>query len=199
MVQVLETNLKSVDWLQPHPENPNRGDVDAIAKSLEAFGQYRPIVANQAGTILAGHHVYYAAKKLGWERINTTIIEADEGESRRILLADNRLAELGEGPDLDLLLQALEHMGTDDFFGTGFTDDYVRALQESAAGPPSLDDLANEAGPISEDDYHTKIIMVLVPEVAQRWTEYRKDHINDTAALAKLLGINFQPEVMDGR
>lgn len=195
MVNVLETTNRKLDTLHPHPENPNRGDVDKIAESLATFGQYRPIVANKDGTILAGHHVYYAAQKLNWPTIMVTVLDADEQQSRRILLADNRLAELGEGPDLDLLLAALENLGDDDLMGTGFTDDYVRALQESAAGPPGLDDLENEAGPPQEDDYHTKIMMTLIPEVAQRWTEYRQDHINDTAALAKLLGINFRAEV----
>lgn len=189
MVQVLETNQKSTEWLHPHPENPNRGDVDTIAQSLEAFGQYRPIVANANGMILAGHHVFYAAKKLGWPTVLVSIIDADEKMGRRILLADNRLAEMGEGPDLDLLLAALENLGDEDYFGTGFNDDYIRALQEAASGPPDLDSLADEAGPATEDDFHSKIIMVLVPQVAQAWQEYRKDHINDTAALAKLLGI----------
>lgn len=194
MARVLETNNKAIDWLHPHPENPNRGDVDSIAQSLETFDQYRPIVANQNGTILAGHHVYYAAKKLGRETILVSIIEADERESRRILLADNRLAELGEGPDLDLLLRALDNLGEEDFLGTGFDQVYLDSLAEAAAGPPSLEDLENEAGPPQEDDYHTRITMILIPEVAARWVEHRTDHINDTAALAKLLGMRLVPE-----
>lgn len=189
MVQVLGTKQQLIKDLRPHPENPNRGDVDAIATSLDTFGQYRPIVVTKDGTILAGHHVFYAAQKLGWKGILATVLDADEKEQRRILLADNRLAELGEGPDLDLLLAALENLGEDDFMGTGFTDEYVRALQEAATGPPSLDDLEGEAGPPLEDDYHTRITMVLIPEVAAKWVEHRKEHINDTAALAHLLRV----------
>lgn len=188
-VTLVKTTAVPVLNLHPHPENPNRGDVPKIAESLASFGQYRPIVANQHGTILAGHHVWEAAKQLGWNDIMVTTVNADEKESRRILLADNRLAELGEGPDLDLLLAALEKVDIDDFLGTGFDDDYVKMLQEAAGGPPSLDDLEDEAGPPLEDDYHTKIVMVLQPEVANQWTSYRKEHINDTAALAKLLGV----------
>lgn len=186
-VNVIETANKPLESLRPHPENPNRGDVDRIAESLEAFGQYRPIVVNEQGTILAGHHVFYAAKQRGDAEILATVVDADEADSRRILLADNRLAELGEGPDVDLLLAALENMGDADFFGTGFDDEYVKALQEAADGPPSLDDLEDEAGDPQEDDYHTKIVMVVNPDVAQLWIAHRKEHVNDTAALHALL------------
>lgn len=186
-VTVIETAKKPLDSLRPHPENPNRGDVDRIVESLDAFGQYRPIVANEQGTILAGHHVFYAARQRGDTDILVTVVDADEADSRRILLADNRLAELGEGPDVDLLLAALESMGDDDFFGTGFDDDYVKALQEAAEGPPSIDDLEGEAGEPQEDDYHTKIILVVNPDVAKLWIEHRKEHVNDTAALHALI------------
>lgn len=191
-VTLVRTTSVPVDKLRPHPENPNRGDVPRIAESLSNFGQYRPIVANQNGTILAGHHVWEAAKHLGWTDIMVTTVNADEKESRRILLADNRLAELGEGPDIDLLLAALERVDPDDLLGTGFDDDYVKMLQEAAGGPPSLDDLEDEAGPPLEDDYHTKVVMVLQPEVASMWMTHRKEHINDTAALAKLLKVDLQ-------
>lgn len=50
--------------LQPYPRNPRRGNIPAIAESLRALGQYRPIVVN-AGThtgrrleILAGNHTF---------------------------------------------------------------------------------------------------------------------------------------------
>jgi ParB-like chromosome segregation protein Spo0J len=186
-VNVIETALKPIDKLKPHPENPNRGDVDSIADSLTSFGQYRPIVVNADDTILAGHHVWQAAKKVGWTDILVSVVDADEKDSRRILLADNRLAELGQGADIDLLLAALENMDPDDFMGTGFDDEYLTALQEAAQGPPSLEDLEHEAGEGQEDDYHTKIMMMLDPNVANLWTEHRKDHVNDTAALHALI------------
>lgn len=194
-VNVIETTLRPIGKLKAHPENPNRGDVDKIAESLSTFGQYRPIVVNTDFTILAGHHVWEAAKQVGWTDILVSVVDADEDNSRRILLADNRLAELGEGPDIDLLLAALENVG--DFTGTGFDDDYLHALQEAAQGPPSLEDLENEAGEPQEDDYHTKIMLVIDPKVANLWTEHRKDHVNDTAALHALL-LSHQGADADG-
>ena len=57
--------------LKPYPNNPRKGNVDLIAESLEAYGQYKPITVNKrTGEILAGNHTYEAAKKLGWVEIS---------------------------------------------------------------------------------------------------------------------------------
>lgn len=188
--QLVDTKLIAVDDLTPHPDNPNRGDVDAIVESMENFGQYRAIVVNQNGVIIAGHHVWEAARRLNYPQILCNVVQADETETLRMLLADNRLAERGEGNDLDRLLAALEKVAQDNedaFLGTGYDTDYLAMLHEAAAGPPDLDDLGDEAGPSQEDDYHTKIVLVLDPRVASIWQDYRKEHMNDTAAMAKLL------------
>lgn len=184
-VKYLRTESYALDDLRPHPQNPNRGAVDEIATSLEEFDQYRSIVVNQDLTILAGHHVWRAAQQLDRGEIRCDVVEADADESLRILLADNRLAEKGEGYDLDRLLSALE--STENLAGTGFDDEFLGALQESLGGPPSLDDLEDEAGPVQEDDYHSRITLQLVPAVAEAWAKHRKASSNDSAALGKLL------------
>ena len=100
---------------QPRPRkgNPRRGDIDTIAESLERNGQYRPIVVNKpTGEILAGNHTYAAAKRLGWTHIAATFVDVDEDEAARIVLADNRTADLG-GYDDTLLLDMLRGMDGD--------------------------------------------------------------------------------------
>lgn len=186
-VNTIETKSVDIDDLRPHPQNPNRGDVDEIAESLKSFGQYRPIVVNQDNTIVAGHHVWRAAQQLGWSSVLCTVIEANADESLRILLADNRLAELGEGYDLDRLLAALE--AAEDLTGTGYDEDYLVALQETIDGPPTLDDLEDEAGPVQDDDYHTRITLSLAPQLAEAWAKHRKEHLSDSAAMAQLLQV----------
>lgn len=185
-VEYVETKVFKLDDLRPHPQNPNRGAVEEIAVSLESFDQYRSICVNQEGTILAGHHVWRAAQQLGLRGIRADVVNADADESLRIMLADNRLAEKGEGYDLDRLLTALE--ATENLAGTGFDDDFLGALRESMEGPPSLDDLEDEAGPVQEDDYHARVTLVLVPSIAEAWSTHRKMHTSDSAALGLLLG-----------
>jgi site-specific DNA-methyltransferase (adenine-specific) len=140
-VNHLGTELVPIDQLQPHAENPNAGDVDAIAESLKTSSQYRSIVAAKIDgsdqlTILAGHHVWKAAQQLGWTDIRVDVLEADAQSARRIMVADNRLPELGEGLDNEALLAVLNELGDEGLAGTGYDasdlDDLVAAIEEAA-------------------------------------------------------------------
>lgn len=112
---IATTGPAPIAKLRPHPDNPNNGDPDEIALSLQRNGQYRPIVARTDGTILAGHHVYAAAMSLGWEDLEVTFVDVDDATATRILIADNRTAELGPGVDLGLLKPLLDAaQGKDD-------------------------------------------------------------------------------------
>lgn len=147
--------LVPIDLLTPYPDNPNNGDTEALAESLQVNGQYRPVVSwRQPGhdteVILAGNTTYAAAMGLGWTGIARTYITADtEQEARRILLADNRyarLARMDEAQELALLF------GLDDLAGTGYTDDGLAELARIVDGLPDLPlDLpapdTGEAGP----------------------------------------------------
>ena len=84
-----------IDSVTPHPTNPRRGDVAAIAESLELNGQYKPIICRTTDrTILAGNHTFAAARRLGWTEIAVSFVDVDDEEARRILLADNRHSDL---------------------------------------------------------------------------------------------------------
>jgi hypothetical protein len=58
----LETLAVPLAELRPYDRNPCRGDVAAIKASLQAHGQYRPIVVNRPTMqVLAGNHTLEAA------------------------------------------------------------------------------------------------------------------------------------------
>ena len=127
--QVASVALSS---LEAYPTNPRRGDIEAIAQSLKAHGQYRPIVVQYGSNfILAGNHTYKAAKKLGWKKIKITYVEVDEETARKIVLADNRLTDLAtyNEPLLKSLLTALPELE-----GTGFTQAEVETLDRLMNG-----------------------------------------------------------------
>lgn len=117
-----------IDSVNPYPGNPRRGDVPRIKASLEAFGQYRPIVVQLSTKfIVAGNHTHRAAQELGWSHIEVKFIDVDADTAKRILAADNRTADDAIYDDQELvnLLQSIESLE-----GTGFQDDDVKALLE---------------------------------------------------------------------
>lgn len=148
----LKVETFKISDLSTYHKNPRRGDVDAIAESLKARGQYRPIVVN-IGThashdyeILAGNHTYLAAKKLGWKTIQATTVDVDDDQAAQIVLADNRLADLG-GYDDETLSALLSDVSSLD--GLGWSQDDVDQL--AAALEPERDDSEVEDVKVPDD------------------------------------------------
>lgn len=114
------------------PGNPRRGDVDAIARSLERFGQRKPVVVNNDGTVIAGNHTVMAARQLGWDEVAAVEVDDDPITAQAFALADNRTGDLGTYDDADLLamLQAVaEH--EDLLIATAYTPEDLLALLDS--------------------------------------------------------------------
>ena len=185
----IEQRTVPIGDLKPHKDNPNRGSVDDLAISLEEFGQYRSIVALPDMTILAGHHLVEAAKRLKIPTMRVDVVDCDDKTARKILLADNRLADLGLGPSLDLLLRNLGELDGD-IIGTGFDNDYISMLEEAVSGPPSIDELFDEADePESKpEDFFRRLTIQLDPKLITVWEARRKLYADDTSCFAALLG-----------
>ncbi len=73
----LEPLATPIADLRELPGNPRVGDVGAVARSLDQFGQRKPIVALRDGTIIAGNHTWKAANQLGWEKIAVVYVDDD--------------------------------------------------------------------------------------------------------------------------
>lgn len=123
----VQSQIVDINSLKSFPKNPRRGDVEAIAQSLEKNGQYKPIVVNKRNnTILTGNHTWRAARSLGWTEIAVSFVDVDELGAQKIVLADNRTSDMSSYDDFKLL-ELLETLP--DYEGTGFTQVDVEQLQ----------------------------------------------------------------------
>ena len=144
-VRVLGTEVVPVGSLTAHPDNPNRGDVKAIARSLDTFGQFRAILVDQNDVVLAGHHVWAAAQKNKLATIRVERLDVDAEQAKAIMLADNRLAELGPGIDPQKLYEVLRDLTT--LEGTGYSTEDLAALEHELTPPVPKGD-PDEAEPL---------------------------------------------------
>ena len=126
--------------LSTYHRNPRRGDVSVIAASLQAHGQYKPIVVNRgtytgrANEVLAGNHTLMAVRDLAekhpddkrWQEVLVHWVDVDDDRAARIVLVDNRASEVG-GYDTSELVALLDTLGAD-LTGTGFTEDDLASL-----------------------------------------------------------------------
>lgn len=129
MVEVATVDINSVF---PYPMNARQGDVGLIAQSLSKNGQFRPIVVNkQDNSILVGNHTWKAAKMLGWKEIAVSFVDVDDEAAARIVLVDNRTADLGSYDHVELV-EILKDMKQ--FDGTGYSADDVDDLLKEVSG-----------------------------------------------------------------
>jgi len=125
-----------VDQLKQHPDNPRRGDVDLIGKSIDANGFYGScIVQRSTGYVLAGNHRLLAARDRGISHLPVIWVDVDDERARRIMAVDNRSNDAAtyDEEKLIALLQGFEH----DFRGTGFTESELQSLL--AVSPDAAD------------------------------------------------------------
>ena len=128
-----------IDSVSPFPGNPRQGDVGSIAESLRRFGQQKPIVVQASSRyIVAGNHLWHAAKALSWGEIAANVEDMDDRTAEAYLIADNRTSELGSY-DEDALGEMLRKIAREgNLKGTGYdgddVDDFLRRLDAENAG-----------------------------------------------------------------
>ena len=125
--------LVDVGKIKPHPRNPRRGDLDALKDSVYANGFYGAcVVQRSTGHILAGNHRFLAGKARGMKAVPVIWVDVDDDRALRILLADNRTADLADYDNAALaeLLRDVEQ-GSGSYIGTGFDGAAVNELLES--------------------------------------------------------------------
>ena len=65
-------------------------------RSVEMFGQIRPIVVDEDGVILAGNGLYETLLSLGRTEADCYVVSGlTEAEKKKLMLADNRVFDLG--------------------------------------------------------------------------------------------------------
>ena len=149
------TTAVAPSTLSTFHRNARRGDVDAIAASLKAHGQYKPITVNigthtgRPNEVLAGNHTLIAFRNLAddpaFDKVLVHWVDVDDDMCSRIVLADNRTSELG-GFDTAELAALLQDVGAD-LTGLGYTAldlDDLNALLEEAAPLLPTDDLGGD-------------------------------------------------------
>jgi DNA modification methylase len=140
--QVLSGRLERVplERLVSYPGNPRRGDGAALSESIATNGVYRPVVVQRStNQVLCGNHLVEEARRLGASSLPVYLIDVDDEHARRIVLADNRISDLG-GYDTGALAALLSEL--DDLAGTGYVTNDLDAL---------LDELQASA-PVAEED-----------------------------------------------
>ncbi|MFQ5495671.1 MAG: ParB N-terminal domain-containing protein, partial [Phycisphaerae bacterium] len=113
--------------IRPSKSNPRRNDsaVDAVARSIQAYGFNNPIITDANLNVAAGHTRLKAAILLGLEIVPVIRVPGLTGTKLTgFAIADNKTAELAEWDD-EMLFRLVDDLNRDEEFdlsSIGFSD-----------------------------------------------------------------------------
>lgn len=134
--------------IKPYDRNPRiipQAAVDAVARSIQAFGFRQPIVVDGNGVILAGHTRYKAAQQLGMTEV-PVVWQTDitDIQARGYRIADNKVAEISawDRDALDAEVRELAGLGGGlDLSTVGLADwELERILHDGSNDPVGAPD-----------------------------------------------------------
>ncbi|UGL61957.1 DNA binding protein [Arthrobacter phage EastWest] len=124
----LTTQTVAVGDVKLYPGNARKGNLRAIADSIEENGFYTPLVVQKSTNyILAGNHRYRAATELlDFTELPAVFLDVDDVRAKKIVLADNKTSDDAEYDNAALaeLLESLDG----DLEGTGWSEEELAEL-----------------------------------------------------------------------
>lgn len=124
--------------LIPYARNAKKHDANQVAKlagSIREFGFNNPVLIDADNGIIAGHGRVLAAQSLGLEKIPCIRLgHLTPTQKQAYILADNRLAEIGGGWDMEMLKLEISDLIEDDinFESIGFSDGELEEFLQPA-------------------------------------------------------------------
>lgn len=129
----MKTEIVPASKVRPLDRNPRKHperQIIELVKSIEQFGQYRPLVVDEDGVILAGNGLYEALIRLGHEKVAIhRITGLTKAQKNKLILADNRTGDLSLD-DYDIVDELLREL--EDFEVPGYDPDVIRELLATA-------------------------------------------------------------------
>lgn len=145
--------LIELEGLEQLDGNPHRADTDALAASIDEFGQFEPIVVYR-GEILIGNHRAQQFAQAGESAVagyDLSDLELDDAHRLAMALASNRIAQLGSD-DPKLLAAAINAIGADDVGLVSSAGFDLEALPVELAGLVEVDGYTRRGSVEIEED-----------------------------------------------
>ena len=109
--------------IRMHPE----AQIKEYKRSLQKFGQVKPLTIDDNNVILTGNGMYIAMRALGWtEAYCNKITGLSENDKKKLMMADNRIFNLGVD-NISVFDEILAEL-SDDLDIPGYDDDFLKSL-----------------------------------------------------------------------
>lgn len=147
-MKVVQKALESLHPMEKNIRRHSQKQISEYVRSLQMFGQVRPIVVDEAGVILVGNGLYEALKAIGAEKADCYVMTGmSEKDKKKLMLADNRVYELGM-TDTDVFEEIIKSL-EGDVDVPGWDADLLETLNASVR---DVNDMVESYGAYEQDD-----------------------------------------------
>lgn len=161
--KVNPSEIVKMDVLKNHPRNYREhhdDQVNHLMQSIKQNGFYKNIVVAKDNTILAGHGIIKAAKKLEMTEISVIKLDIDpeSPQALKILAGDNEVGRLAEIDDRSLseILKKVKEDDIDGLLGTGYDEMMLANLVMVTRHGKEIADINEAAEWVGMPDYIPK-------------------------------------------
>lgn len=125
-MEIVKIKISDLKSPEKNVRKHSQKQIAEFCRSLEKFGQIRPVVIDESNVVYCGNGLVEAAKTLGWKEVEayrkTGMSAADK---KKLMIADNRIYTLGFD-DFENINAILEEIG--DFDIPGFDTESLEAM-----------------------------------------------------------------------
>ena len=112
-MKVVQKKLSELRKTEKNIRRHSPKQISEYVRSVKMFGQIRPLVIDEDGVILAGNGLYDALVSMGEEKADCYVVsDLTETQKKKLMLADNRVYELGM-TDTEVFDEIIKSLGGD--------------------------------------------------------------------------------------
>lgn len=150
-MKITRVKLADMRKMDKNVRKHTEKQIKEYVRSLEMFGQVRPIVVDENNTIIAGNGMYDALLSMGREEAECYVVTGlTEVQKKKLMLADNKIYELGYN-DIDAFDQIIREL-EGDVDVPGWDEELLTML--NATAQEATEELENY-GKFPEEDVET--------------------------------------------
>ncbi|MBR6029187.1 MAG: ParB N-terminal domain-containing protein [Clostridia bacterium] len=152
-MKVVQKKLSDLRKLEKNIRRHSPKQISEYVRSVRMFGQIRPLVIDEDGVILAGNGLYDALVSMGEEKADCYVVPGlTETQKKKLMLADNRVYELGM-TDTEAFDEIIRSLGGDTDV-PGWDADLLETLNASVREVNAMVDSYGSYQPEDMGRYH---------------------------------------------
>ena len=145
-MEIVNRNVDELKHVEGNTRLHSERQLREYVRSIEMFGQIRPLVIDENNVVLAGNGLLAALRMMGKPTVACHVVaDLSEKQKKKLMLADNKIFQLGED-DAYAFEEALREL-SGDIDIPGYSADILKSL---ASDLKTIDNLRDETAQTAE-------------------------------------------------